>query len=362
MKKKLVVLMLCLSALNLLLISCTGKKTENHAGHEQKSVKTESGIEYFTCSMHPSVKSDKPGKCPICGMELIPVFRGDGDKIIVDEKTRETIGIKSIKAAYMNLSKKIRLPGRVANDNDLYIAQQEYLTSYKNLEKIRNNYSKGEELERFEKILQSSALRLKLLGFDEREITKLQNADSPDMNLIYPDKKAYVIAEIYENDLYLVKIGQKVMGTTPAFPSDIFNGIIRAIELALNQETRSAKARIEFDNTGNKLRLEMFITLEINIDMGKHLAVPKNALIDTGIRKVVYIDLGNGRYKMTEVKTGFAASDHIQILSGINEGDKIVTEGNFLLDSQSTMTGGSSLLYGSSEEIKKDENKPLHKH
>ncbi|HBE02443.1 MAG TPA: copper ABC transporter, partial [Spirochaetia bacterium] len=67
MKKKLVVLMLCLSALNLLLISCTGKKTENHAGHEQKSVKTESGIEYFTCSMHPSVKSDKPGKCPICG-------------------------------------------------------------------------------------------------------------------------------------------------------------------------------------------------------------------------------------------------------------------------------------------------------
>jgi len=82
-------------------------------------------------------------------------------------------------------------------------------------------------------------------------------------------------------------------------------------------------------------------------------------LIDTGTRKVVYLDLGNGRYKIQQIKTGFEADGYFQVLSGLKEGDMVVTDGNFLLDSQSTLTGGQSLLYGAAEEVK---DKPKHKH
>jgi multidrug efflux pump subunit AcrA (membrane-fusion protein) len=107
-----------------------------------------------------------------------------------------------------------------------------------------------------------------------------------------------------------------------------------------------------FDNPQSKLYHEIYLDVEINISLGEHLAIPKTAVIDTGTRKVVYLDYGQGRYKMQEVTTGIEAEDYVQVLSGIKEGDIVVIDGNFLLDSQSTLTGGQSLLYGAAEEIK----------
>ena len=348
-----------------LFLGCTKKKAEDHIAHQKQ---VESSIEYWTCSMHPSVRKDGPGECPICGMDLIPVYKEDKDKIVVEKKTAELVGIKSVKVQYMNMSKTIRLPGKVANDNELYIAQQEYITSFMNIQKLKEEKAE-EQQKRLEKILQSSALRLKLLGFDEKEIYKLQKKQEPDINLIYPGEKVWIIAEIYEYDLSLVKIGQNVVVTTPTYPKDKFYGVVRAIEPVLNPETRSAKARIEVINTGSKLKLEMFVTLEIIVNFGKTLAIPRQSLIDTGIRKIVYVDLGEGRYKMVQVKTGYVSDDYVQIIEGLKEGDMVVTDGNFMLDSQATLTGGASLLYGSAEEIKgvlpkgrEEEKKPVHKH
>jgi len=198
-----------------------------------------------------------------------------------------------------------------------------------------------------------------LLGYNDDEIEKLQQLGEPDKNLIYPGKKAWLHAEIYEYDLALVKPGQKVVTTVSAYPSEKFIGVVRFIELVLNSQTRSAKARIELDNKDGKLKLEMYADLEIKINLGKHLAIPETALIDTGTRKVVYLDLGNGRYKIQQVKTGFEADRFIQVVEGLKEGDMVVTDGNFMLDSQSTLTGGQSLLYGAVEEVK---DKPKHKH
>lgn len=358
MNKK-IKIMIFIIVLITLFSGCQKKKAEDHSTHQ---VKTESEIEYWTCSMHPSVRKDKPGECPICGMDLIPVYKSDKDKIIVDKKTAELVGIKSVEVKPVEMSKTIRLPGRVANDNELYLAQEEYITSFMNIQKLKDSGALEEQQNRLRKILQSSALRLKLLGFDEREISKLQQKGEPDINLIYPGEKVWVIADIYEYDLSLVRVGQNVIASTPAYPGESFYGTIKAIEPVLNPETRSAKARIELKNNKGKLKLEMFVNLEIKINLGRHLAIPKRALIDTGTRKIVYIDLKDGRYKMAEVKTGFESDEYVQVLDGLKSGDMVVTDGNFMLDSQATLTGGASLLYGSAEEIKKEEKKPVHKH
>jgi Cu(I)/Ag(I) efflux system membrane fusion protein len=303
--------------------------------------------------MHPQVRQDKPGKCPICGMELIPVDKGDENKIVVDQKTAEIVGIKSQPVKKISLIKTMRLPGKVAYDNDLYLAQQEYLTSFQNLHKIKSLDDTQES--RIKETLDAAKYRLMLLGYTEKDIKELEKNSQVDKNLIYPADKVWIHAEIYEYDLALVRPGLKVVATTPAYPSEKFYGVVRFVEPILNPQTRSAKARIEVANQQNKLKLEMYVYLELKINLGRQLSIPESALIDTGTRQVVYLDLGNGRYKMQEVKTGLIADGYVQVLGGLKEGDMVVTDGNFLLDSQATLTGGQSLLYGAAEEIKENQ-------
>ncbi|MFN3551067.1 MAG: efflux RND transporter periplasmic adaptor subunit [Endomicrobiia bacterium] len=318
---------------------------------------TDQEILYWTCSMHPQVRQNKPGKCPVCAMELIPIYKGEEDKIVIDEKKVEQLGIKSELVKVIPLTKTIRLPAKVAYDNDLYLAQQEYLSSFQNLKKI--SYVGEEQKKRIQETLESAKFRLMLLGYSEDDIKELEEKGQPDKNLIYPGEKVWLHAEIYEYDLSLVRPRLKVVATTPAYPSEKFSGVVRFIEPVLNPQTRSAKARIEVDNPEGltlkrRLQLEMYADIEIKISLGRHLAIPETALIDTGTRKVVYLDLGNGRYKMQEVKTGFEAEGYVQVLSGVKKGDMVVTDGNFILDSQSTLTGGQALLYGAAEEIKEE--------
>ncbi len=312
---------------------------------------------YWTCSMHPQFRSAHPGKCPICAMSLIPIYKGEEDKIIVDEKIAKILGIKSAEANVMHLTKTVRLPGKVAYDNDLYLAQQEFISSYNNLQKLSD--AAAEQKKRIKEIFDAAKFRLSLLGYLTKDIEELKNAVEPDRNLIFPGEKVWVHADAYEYDLTAVKPGQKVSLTTAAYPGKTFYGVLRFIEPSLNPQTRSAKARIEADNFQNLLKLELYVDIEIKISLGRHLAVPQTSLIDTGTRKLVYIDLGKGRFAMREVVPGLDADGYIRILSGLKAGENVVTDGNFMLDSQSTLTGGQSLLYGGAEEIKSEKDAVL---
>jgi len=325
-------------------------ETSKTQSSKQEPQTADKEILYWTCSMHPQVRSAQPGKCPICAMTLIPIYKGEEDKTIVDENTKKITGLRSQKAEKMHLIKIIRLPGRVASDNELYLAQQEYISSYKN---------KNKEL------LEASKFRLSLLGYNEKDISVLQKTAEPDKSLIYPGKNVWVHADIYEYDTGLIKTGMSVAAISSAYPNVNFKGVVRFIETTLNQQTRSAKARVFVEDSDGLLKLEMYTVIEIKINREKVLSIPENALIDTGTRKVVYLDLGSGRYKPQEVKTGFSGEGYVEIVSGIKEGDAVVTDGNFMLDSQSTLTGGQSLLYGGAEEVKSEKEKPKkteHKH
>ena len=114
----------------------------------------------------------------------------------------------------------------------------------------------------------------------------------------------------------------------------------------------------------------MYADALIHIDLGEKLAIPREAVLDTGIRKIVYVDLGKGKFKAQEVEVGNEAIAVVEgqerkffpVIKGLNENDIVVTTGNFLIDSQSQLTGGMSALWGGATEIKEEEIKTQHKH
>ncbi|MCB4791555.1 MAG: efflux RND transporter periplasmic adaptor subunit [Elusimicrobia bacterium] len=301
------------------------------AGTESKAAGAQKEISYWTCPMHPQVKDKEKGQCPVCNMDLVPVYKKEGDRITVGENTGKLLGLKSEPARYRQINKTVSLPARVAYDNDLYLAQQEYVLTFKNRQANSQN-----------DILDAAKFRLTLLGYTESDIKILETLGQPDKSLLYPGDKAWIFADVYENDLEAVKPGKDIVALSDSYPSTRFHGKVMFVEPALNSETRSAKARIIIDNTGNLLKLEMFVNIEIKTSKGGALGVPKSAVINTGLRKVVYIDFGNGEYEPRDVATGFTGDDSIEIKQGLKSGDLVVTNGNFMLDSESQLRGNSN--------------------
>jgi len=290
-------------------------------------------IMYWTCPMHPQIKEKNSGQCPICGMDLEPVYKKEGNRIGVDIEKGKLLGLKSETARVIEVSKKLRLPASVAFDNDLYIVQQEYLSNYKKI----NAQAKDQN-----DILKSAKFRLTLLGYTDNDIKELEKQTQPDKTLLYPGDKVWMFADIYSGDLQTIKPGKNVVAVTDTYPSSKFYGKIIFVEPSINSETHSAKARIVVEDKKNLLKLGMYANIDVEISGGQLLAVPKTALINTGMRSIVYIDYGNGEYEPIDVKTGFVGDDYVEIKSGLKAGDLVVTNGNFMLDSESQLHSSSN--------------------
>jgi len=304
-------------------------------------------ILYWTCSMHPTVRADKPGDCPICGMDLISVRKEEEGKIRVEEDKGTALGIASEPADMRTMVRTVHAPGKVANDQELYLAQQEYLAVY----------TLGGEL------YNSAKLKLARLGFAASQISDLEHAGKPDESLIYPSRvQAWILADIYEPDIGYIKRGQKTKITLPAQPGLILDGIIRAVQPALNPQTRSLTVRIQVPDQHTGLPMDAYADVEIAIPLGRRLAVPVSAIINTGTRKLVYVETADNTYEPRNVKTGDADDDLVEIIAGLKRGDRVVTQGNFLLDSQANIFGGQSLVYGSAEEVKQEPLPSSHQH
>ena len=339
----------------------TSRAVSQQAGQGRVHEASENDIEYWTCSMHPHVNLDKPGKCPICGMELIPVHKGDQGKIIIDEQQKKYLGIESVPFEFKHLTKTIQLPGIVNHDGVLYSLQQEYLSLHESLNSIKST-SSPELLKRQESLLQSIMMRLNLLGVKETQIAQLLESKEPDKSLIYPSHgSAWVMADVYEQDLVLVKAEQQAAVKIKGYDKT-FSGIVYAVEDVLDPRSRSAKARIKLIDVSEHLKHEIFAQVTLSIDLGYRVCAPESAVIDTGTRKVVYVDEGEGRYQMRQIETGVQGDGFIEVTQGVSAQEMVVTHGNFLLDSQTTLTGGQSLLYSGSDTVEAKDQQPAHRH
>jgi Cu(I)/Ag(I) efflux system membrane fusion protein len=301
----------------------------------------------------------------------------------------------------------------------LVSTQDEYLWALETKERIGDSQNK-EAISRTESLINAARSRLSLWGISESQIRKLEKSrkSSARMSIVSPvsgtvvNKMAvegnyvkegdhlyhiadlenlWVYADVYENELSWIQEGQPVAFTTLAHGDEQFTGEISFIEPVLDQKTRSVRLRIDVPNTGLKLKPGMFadVTIRANpagdgkyfvcpmhpeivsndpgdcelcgMDLvetkeGVVMAVPKSAVLDTGKRKVVYVEKHSGAYEAREVAVGpegYADIDgqavaHYPVMKGLMEGERVVTRGNFLIDSQSQLSGPASSMYDAS--------------
>lgn len=348
--------------------------THQQSKTTQHSPTTENRILYYTCGMHPqtkvSVEEYKKGKTkdPICGMDLVPVYLKDvAEKGIVklDEEQISLASIQTKEVKKIPLFKEIRTVGVVAYDPYLRVAEEEYIQALKAYEEISLS-SNEDAKERAKEILQSAKLKLQVLGLTEEWIKELQIKKIPHQSLILPDKYMWVYADIYEYEALWPKIGNSVQILSEVDPSLVMEGTIKAIEPVVKENTRTLKLKILVENKNNLLKPNMYVDVFLKTDVGKKLAIPYSAVLDTGKRKIAFVDLGEGRYQLREIRIGPKVSalmhSHKQnfyiLEEGIEEGERVVVKGNYLLDSQSQL-GAAGAAYGGSLEAEKPK---VHQH
>jgi Cu(I)/Ag(I) efflux system membrane fusion protein len=152
-------------------------------------------------------------------------------------------------------------------------------------------------------------------------------------------KNIWVIADVSEQDIGLVAVGQPAKVRFRAFPSEVFEGRITFILHELGAATRTAKVRIEIDNPGHRIKHEMYADVEIETNVGEEprVAVPNSAVLDSGNRQVVIVARGEGRFEPRSVKLGLRGEDYTEIKEGIAAGEEVVVAANFLIDSESNL-------------------------
>jgi Cu(I)/Ag(I) efflux system membrane fusion protein len=257
---------------------------------------------------------------------------------------------------------------------DLLATQQEYLLAVKSRERLGQS-SIPEVRSGAASLVEASKRRLALWDISESQIRELEEKGEAQKTLtlyapqsgfvikkdanqglrIMPDKELYTIADlsnvwvnvdIYESEIPFVRTGQTASVGLSYDPSSTFKGKVSFIYPYVDETTRTAKARLDIPNPGFKLKPDMYVNAEIKIDGGRHLAVPEEAVLDSGARKIVFIDKGNGHFEPKEVKLGAKMDGFFQVVSGLDEGQKIVASSAFLLDSESRLAEAMGAMTG----------------
>jgi Cu(I)/Ag(I) efflux system membrane fusion protein len=153
----------------------------------------------------------------------------------------------------------------------------------------------------------------------------------------------WISADIYESEVAAVTLNQPASVTFAAYPGKAFRGTVSYVYSTLNAEARTVRVRVEMPNPGLRLKPGMFGTVTLVTDAAKMLVVPKEAVLDTGLRQLVFMDRGEGAYAPYPVKLGHRSQDTVEVLEGLKEGDRVVTSANFLLDAESKLTSASSM-------------------
>ena len=300
---------------------------------------------YYRNPMNPAATSPVPMKDSM-GMDYVPVYAEDISEAsvsgqastVISARKRQLIGMKSEAVARRRLKFTVRASGSVAYDPELYNAIAEHHSALVARGKVKDSPWPNVH-ERAEALVRASSLRLRQLGLSEAQIVAYTGTEPAPTNLLIggSEGSVWVYAQIYEYEISSVRSGQNAEITTPAYPGRVFAGTVKAVDPNLSPETRSLRVRIEVPNPQGLLKLEMYVNAAIKADLGVTLALPEAALLDSGARKLVFVDLGEGRVEPREVRLGREADGYYELLSGVREGEKVVTTANFLIDSESKL-------------------------
>lgn len=313
------------------------------------------------CMMDVKTKI-KPGErimCPICGevistasgkvveiMKRPPAMAaasGTGPTVMISPEKQQLIGVKTGPVKKIRLEKVIRASGKIAYDPQLMVTQEEFIQALNNEDNVKDSPLK-DVIDRAKDLTEAARRKLKLMGMGDEQIEDLKKRRRADMSLYLPAKgeNVWAYVSVYEYEMGLVKTGEPVDIEAVAYPGEVFHGGVVSINPVLDAATRTNQVRIRVPNTEDKLKPEMFVNAKIKADLGEKLAIDENAVLDTGLRKIVYLSKEGGLLESREVKLGSKAEGYYEVLDGLEEGDIVVTSGNFLIDSETRLKSAVS--------------------
>jgi Cu(I)/Ag(I) efflux system membrane fusion protein len=205
-----------------------------------------------------------------------------------------------------------------------------------------------EELERSGEVMRALKVYSEHAGFVVQKLAYHGMRVTPADTLydIADLSRLWVLADVYESDLPLVRVGMRGDVSVPYLPGRQFGGAVSYIAPTVEEKTRTVKVRLEVANPGDALKPDMFADVTLEAGIGRGLALPESALIDTGSRKLVFVDREDGHLEPREVRLGVKVGTDYQVLSGLRAGEKVATSANFLLDSESSLRAALEGLGG----------------
>jgi len=362
----------------------------------------------WTCAMHPQIRMDEPGDCPICGMELIPLKKSnveiDDQAIEMSESAMKLAEVQTSLVTRGSSTKDVQLYGKIQVDERLQQSQTAHVPG--RIEELMINVT-GEQVKKGQliakiyspelvtaqkELVEALSLKDKYPSLVEAAREKLRNWKLSDEQInaleksgnvtstfdIYANtsgivvnlkvnkgdyiskgavlfdvtdlSKVWGVFDAYESDLAWISLNQQVEFTAQAIPGKTFTGKVSFIDPVIDPAKRIAGVRIELNNSAKELKPEMFINGIIHSTLkgsGDQLFIPQTAVLWTGPRSVVYVkipDTEHPSFKMREITLGAAMKSSYVVVDGLMEGEEIVTNGTFSVDAAAQLAGKKSMM------------------
>ena len=361
----------------------------------------------WTCAMHPQIRMEAPGQCPICGMDLIPLVENapvpNPDAIVMSESAMQIANVQTSVVTRQLPVNEIRLFGKIQPDERLiqtlpahmpgridrllvnftgeyirkgqtiaYIYSPELVTAEQELlealkfqdsnpgivdaarDKLRQWMLTADQITQIEhsgKVKDEFEVKSMLSGtvFNRRVNVGDHVATGQSLFELVDLSHVWALFDAYESDLSWIKKGSTVNFTVESVPGKTFSGAVSFIDPTINPLTRVAGVRVEVSNISGALKPEMFATGAIKTQLGssKVLVVPKSAVLWTGARSVVYVkgdDKTKNAFTLRDITLGSEIGDSYMVAGGITDGDVIVTNGAFAIDAAAQLAGKPSMM------------------
>ena len=194
--------------------------------------------------------------------------------------------------------------------------------------------------------MDSAKTKLIRMGLNSEMIEALQKEEGPDKGLLYavPGGNAWVYANIYEYEIPLVKVGDEITVEVQSTPDAMVKGNIRSIDTVVDPATRTVRIRAAVKNDRGSLKPDMYVNVSLGVSLGNVILVPAEAIFFSGSTNIVFVAKGNGLFEARLVVVGQKAEDFYVVKEGLSEREMVITNGNFLVDSESKLKAALSRI------------------
>lgn len=373
---------------------------------EKKSTAEGEIKQNYTCPMHPQIVQDRPGTCPICGMDLVPVdASGDKSEVMLNESQIELANIQVQPVTVQSIGTRLLLNGRIRTDETktevvstrvpgrldklhvkqtgtlisegqvIYEIYSEQLLTYQQEFLLANNQSNSVDNKRYQSYLEAAGKRLRLYGMTEEQIKRLAESRHTDPRIKYVAPASGVVtevmvsegqyvtegapvyrlenlhtlwveAELYPEEAAFVKAGDIISIHVSGYDNEEVKGKVTFLSPEYRQATQIFILRASISNPNHQFVPGMQAEIALEHSQRRALAIPADAVIREENKDHVYRKVGNGKFKAQMVTTGLENFDKVEITSGVAEGDSIVISGAYLLYSEIVLKKGVHPMAG----------------